>query len=120
MLKSLFDLPQLDAQLADMDSHREKAVAAVGKGNSVLQDAANTLRTLKGRITIFLDLANFLNIQNCNCLSAISVVYFHQRLSALHFIAGQNLLFHTFCMFSLDFDAEMTKNEHIFALFPKH
>ena len=66
MLKSLFDLPQLDAQLADMDSHREKAVAAVGKGNSVLQDAANTLRTLKGSITIFLDLAKFLNIWNCN------------------------------------------------------
>ena len=67
MLKSLFDLPQLDAQLADMDSHREKAVAAVGKGNSVLQDAANTLRTLKGSITIFLDLATFLSIQNCYC-----------------------------------------------------
>jgi hypothetical protein len=31
-----------------MDSHREKALAAVAKGNSVLQDAANTLRTLKG------------------------------------------------------------------------
>jgi hypothetical protein len=41
--------PQLDAQLADMDSHREKALAAVAKGNSVLQDAANTLRTLKGK-----------------------------------------------------------------------
>jgi hypothetical protein len=40
---------QLDAQLADMDSHREKALAAVAKGNSVLQDAANTLRTLKGK-----------------------------------------------------------------------
>ena len=56
-------MPQLDAQLADMDSHREKAVAAVGKGNSVLQDAANTLRTLKGSISIFLDLDTFLNIQ---------------------------------------------------------
>jgi hypothetical protein len=48
---NLFYLPQLDAQLADMDSHREKALAAVGKGNSVLQDAANTLRTLKGGLT---------------------------------------------------------------------
>ena len=45
----VFIFSQLDAQLADMDSHREKAVAAVAKGNSVLQDAANTLRTLKGK-----------------------------------------------------------------------
>ena len=45
----LLNWPQLDAQLADMDSHREKALAAVAKGNNVLQDAANTLKTLKGK-----------------------------------------------------------------------
>ncbi len=47
--KNYWICSQLDAQLADMDSHREKALAAVAKGNSVLQDAANTLRTLKGK-----------------------------------------------------------------------
>ena len=82
MLKSLFDLPQLDAQLADMDSHREKAVAAVGKGNSVLQDAANTLRTLKGSITIF---GGFGHIFKYSKLPiAIFVEYFDQRLGAAH------------------------------------
>ena len=49
LTKFLEKIAQLDAQLADMDSHREKALAAVAKGNSVLQDAANTLRTLKGK-----------------------------------------------------------------------
>jgi len=39
---------QLDAQLADMESHRAKALAATAKGNSVLQDAESTLNTLRG------------------------------------------------------------------------
>merc|ERR1712008_329442 len=36
----------LDAQLADMDGHRAKAINAVEDGNSVLQDATRTLETL--------------------------------------------------------------------------
>ena len=38
----------LDAQLADMDGHRAKAINAVEDGNSVLQDATRTLETLNG------------------------------------------------------------------------
>ena len=38
----------LDRQLADMDGHRAKALAAVADGNSVLDDAQRTLRTLNG------------------------------------------------------------------------
>lgn len=43
---------QLDAQLADMESHRAKALAATAKGNSVLQDAESTLNTLRGNIIV--------------------------------------------------------------------
>jgi chromosome segregation ATPase len=39
----------LDAQLADMDGHRAKAINAVEDGNSVLQDATRTLETLNGK-----------------------------------------------------------------------
>ena len=41
----------LDAQLADMDGHRAKAINAVEDGNSVLQDATRTLQTLNGRLS---------------------------------------------------------------------
>ena len=101
MVKSLFDLPQLDAQLADMDSHREKAVAAVGKGNSVLQDAANTLRTLKGSITIFLGFGHIFKYSNLQWPSAIFVEYFDQRLGAAHSNSWpKSAVNHVFHMFS--------------------
>ena len=40
----------LDAQLADMDGHRAKALNAVQDGNGVLKDATRTLQTLNGEI----------------------------------------------------------------------
>lgn len=41
---------ELDAQLADMDQHRAKALNAVASGNAVLADAERTLRTLNGKL----------------------------------------------------------------------
>ena len=42
----------LDAQLADMDQHRAKALKAVADGNAVLSDAQRTLETLNGNCVI--------------------------------------------------------------------
>lgn len=58
---------QLDAQLADMDKHRAKAQKAVDSGNSVLQDAANTLQTLK-------DFENTVNDNRESALEALQQV----------------------------------------------
>ena len=41
---------QLDAQIADMDQNRAKALKAVANGNGVLEDAKRTLETLNGEL----------------------------------------------------------------------
>ena len=43
---------QLDAQIADMDQNRAKALKAVANGNGVLEDAKRTLETLNGEFPI--------------------------------------------------------------------
>lgn len=42
---------QIDEQLANIDSHRARALDSVRTGNNVLKDAQNTLKTLKGKGT---------------------------------------------------------------------
>jgi len=54
----------LDAQLADMDGHRAKAITAVEDGNGVLQDATRTLQTLN----------DFENTVNANKEAAIKAL----------------------------------------------
>ena len=55
LLDSAEDQQQtLDAQLADMDGHRAKALNAVQDGNGVLKDATRTLQTLNGEILEYL------------------------------------------------------------------
>ena len=39
---------QLDGQIAEMDSNRDKALKAVANGNAILEDADRTLVTLNG------------------------------------------------------------------------
>ena len=47
LLRAETQQQQVDAQLADMDSNRAKALKAVEDGNNVLNDAAKTLNTLE-------------------------------------------------------------------------
>jgi len=41
---------QVDAQLAEVEGYKERAAAAVEKGNNVLTDARNTLTTLESEL----------------------------------------------------------------------
>ena len=49
----------LDAQLAEMDKHAEKAKKAVENGNAVLSDAEKTLQTLNGNIYQIVRVINY-------------------------------------------------------------
>jgi chromosome segregation ATPase len=40
---------QVDSQLAEMDGHRKRALDSIKKGDDVLEEATNTLNTLKGK-----------------------------------------------------------------------
>ncbi len=99
----LLNWPQLDAQLADMDSHREKALAAVAKGNNVLQDAANTLKTLKGNYwfnnngLIIIDLVNFMGLRNSHFYSPFCSSHTHHCARAVYFLAKQEPFL--YCLF---------------------
>merc|ERR1719220_1969510 len=61
----------LDAQLADMDGHRAKAITAVDDGNGVLQDAKRTLTTLN----------DFENTVNANKEAAIKALAEVERIN---------------------------------------